>query len=886
MTFRTRGLLLVSGLVLGPFSQADAQAVTGALAGRVLSPGSEPLENVEIVVSGPSLQGKRQTTSDRRGQFRFSALPAGTYSVLLRQIGFTPLRVTDATVALGTTTSLGDLQLSPHTVALPEIVMLAARPLLDPTSVANVTVLDSARFLALPTERNFRALLPLVPEASPSPYGDGTNVAGATGLENGYFVDGIHITDPVVADGGLNLPYNFVREVQITTGGYRAEYGRAQGGVVNVVTNSGGNELHGQVTGFFTSDMLRGTPRWGVGESQIEDFSQYDAGFGVGGPIRRDRVWFYAAYDPNFETSSVNLPGITAQRDARTTHSFAAKLTSRLGPASDATFTLLGDPSTRDFVGSSGTFAPLPANVGEKSAVLGRFKEGGPAAALQLRHEIGDRILLSLSLARLNRREDQGPRDGGAATDPASLARVDDLATNTATGNFGGSSTIHVSRTSGQVSMSLFTAGHTVKLGAEYEQNDGEGHGLTSIIQKTADTSYAWLRITTQSHTHIAVPTFYLQDSWTATQRLQIDAGLRLEGQFISGDTGATFWIAPELAPRGGAIYQPGEPGRQKLFASYGRFFEELPLLGAMIYTSPYSLTVTGYRQNPLVDSTGGTLQGGYSTGGDIPDRQIRGQQYDEWAVGYEHRLGRTYRFGVRGTYRHLRWAVEDAVKDTVVLVGNPGRGALAYLPRARRDYTALEFTMERAGEGPFTFLASYVLSRGRGNYTGLFATDLLLAAPNAGPQFDFPVQMVNANGLLPNDRTHVVKLSGSFRFPIGLTVGMSALLASGTPLSEYETEPFEPYIAFVQPRGTSGRTPTTWNLDLRFAYDVPGVFASRMRSRLLLDVFNVGNQRRPVTYEQLHYTQPGRTGVNPNYGAVTRYQAPRRARVGLVLTF
>jgi hypothetical protein len=139
----------------------------------------------------------------------------------------------------------------------------------------------------------------------------------------------------------------------------------------------------------------------------------------------------------------------------------------------------------------------------------------------------------------------------------------------------------------------------------------------------------------------------------------------------------------------------------------------------------------------------------------------------------------------------------------------------------------------------------------------------------------------------VPNDRTHVLKFLGSYRFPMALTVGTSALLASGAPLSEYGTSVGGfPYWTFIRTRGTAGRTPTTWNIDLRFTYDVPVARGARVRPRVLLDVFNVGNQRRPLTYDQRHYTTSDLSGVNPNYGAVTQYQAPLSARLGMVVGF
>ena len=246
-------------LVLVP-ALCRAQAVTGSLEGRLLSTQGEPLQNAIVTASGRFLQGTREATTDARGHFLLLWLPAGTYTVQLRALGFGPVAMRDVRIGLGATASLSDVTLAPQTVELAEIVVSGARPLIDPTTAAAATVLDSSAFLALPTERNFRSVAPLVPQANPSPYGDEANVAGATGDENGNFIDGIHVTDPYLGSGSVNLPFNFMREVQVTTAAYAAEYGRTQGGVVNVVTNSGGNEFRGQVLGFFTGDRLRAAP--------------------------------------------------------------------------------------------------------------------------------------------------------------------------------------------------------------------------------------------------------------------------------------------------------------------------------------------------------------------------------------------------------------------------------------------------------------------------------------------------------------------------------------------------------------------------------------------------------------------------------------------------
>jgi hypothetical protein len=872
-------------LLIVPLGITEAQSVTGSIEGRVLSAQGDPLGNAAVTVSGPFLLGTRDATTDTRGHFLLLWLPAGTYTVRLRALGFRPATLHDVRVALGATGSLGDVRLAPQPVVLPEIVVSGERPLLDPTTGAAATVLDSATFLAVPTERNFRSLMTLAPQTSSSAYGDGVNVAGATGVENGYFADGIHITDPLAGDGSMNLPYNFVREVQVTTGGYEAEYGRTQGGMVNVITNSGGNEFHGQVLGFFTGNQLRATPRWGFGEAQVETFSQYDVGGSFGGPIWKDRLWFYAAYNPTFERHDATFPGIAVQRDVRATHLFAAKLSGLVGKATDVTLTLLGDPSRQDYVGPGAEWQP-EGTVTDPRAVLWKLVQGGTAAALQVRHRLGGGVSLAWSFTRLDRRFDHTPRTG-PVTDLTALAVFYDDVAGTASGNVGLSNQFKLARTAGQVSVSVLAGSHLVKLGAEYEANTVALDGHMSVVTRSLDSTYNWLQIDQHARAHNTVPAAYVEDAWELSPRLHLNLGVRAEGQFVAGDTGATFWIVPEIAPRLGFVFQPGELGVQRVYGSIGRFYEEFALAGPVIWSGVMTQTALSYPQNPLVDTTGGVPLWGVTLAGETTDRNVRGQYYDEVTAGYERRLGRANRVGVRGTYRTLRWIVEDGASDPSApyAVGNPGRGALAFLPRARREYEALELTFERAG-GPLTFLASYVLSRNWGNYPGVFNTDMLQAYGNCTAQFDFPDLLVNATGLLPNDRTHMVKFVGSYRFPIGLTVGTSAYLASGTPLSTYGTYLFYPLWSFVTPRGTAGRTPTTWNVDLRFAYELPIAHGARLRPRVLLDVFNVGNQRKALTYDQRLYPTPDQSITNPHYGEVTQYQAPLRARLGMAVDF
>jgi hypothetical protein len=144
-----------------------------------------------------------------------------------------------------------------------------------------------------------------------------------------------------------------------------------------------------------------------------------------------------------------------------------------------------------------------------------------------------------------------------------------------------------------------------------------------------------------------------------------------------------------------------------------------------------------------------------------------------------------------------------------------------------------------------------------------------------------------NAYGLLPNDRTHVAKVAASYRLDAGATLGGFLTVASGTPRSEYGTSSAgAPYLTFARQRGSAGRTPTIWSLDLHAAYDLPVGGNAGVRPRLLLDVFDVASPRGVLFYEQHRYLDEAGTQVNPNFGAVTRYQAPMSARAGIVVDF
>jgi hypothetical protein len=856
-----------------------AQAVTGEIEGWVIDPAADrPLEEVEIAAEGPRAQGSRVVTSDQRGYFRIVSLPPGNYTLRFRLIGRRPLVVERVTAVLGQTTTLGLVRLEPQVVALPDLVVRTGPALIDPSSAALATNFRSEDFSRLPVGRNYRSIIPLAPHATETFLGDAeANIAGSTGLENAYYVDGVNVTDLFEASGSVNLPYNFVQEVQVKTGGYEAEFGRAQGGIVNVITSSGGNVFEGQVFGFLTNDELTTPARLGIRDVGLGEFSQYDVGASLGGPIARDRLWFFAAYNPTFDRRDASVTGSGTLRDRRITHLFAGKLTWHAARQTNLTFTLLGDPSRHDpLVG--GTVAA----VANPEAVLGRLTEGGTTVSVQGRHLASRRISLtaSMSLSSELRSEGPGTRAGAAP-------RLDDPESGTSSGGYGGHQESRRVRTAAAAGAEFDFAPHTVKLGVEYEDNYARNDACTNTIVRVSDSSFFWSPGCTSGRAHNRIPTIYAQDGWQMTRRLRLNAGLRWEAQYLTGSSGSLAQpITGQLQPRLGVILLPGELGSQRVVASWGRFYEQLPVLLATVYYGEGQQVVVHYPKNPLV-TTAGADTTIFPLGSAPRVAGLRGQSYDEVTVGYQRRIKSSLSLGVRGIHRSLRWAIEDGIDSTLqrFLIGNPGVGELSLFPRATRTYDGLELAVERPHDGRFGFLFSYVLSRSRGNYTGLFASDVGQGAPNVTTQFDFAEQVGNGGGLLPNDRTHVLKFNGSYGFDFGLTAGVVFSWQSGTPLSEYGgASGGPPYWRFLRPRGTAGRTPAIWDLNLRYSYRLPA------GGLLLLDLFHVGSPRRAVTVDQVHWTaideSGNQAGPNVNYGKVTAYQAPMSARVGMVMPF
>lgn len=291
---RVRTFLLSLGCALLLALPVLAQGIpTGTLSGRVMSAEGEALPGVTVSVSSPSLQGARTATTNENGDYSIPLLPPGEYQVKFELEGFgAPERSVKISASQNTRV---DADLSTSAVS-EEIVVTGSYETISTTPEA-ATTYEKEFVESLPVERNVRETVLLTPGVTD--VGPGTNsrlraitISGAQTFENLFLVNGVVVNENLRGQPlGLFIE-DAIEETTTMTSGISAEYGRFQGGVVNTITRSGGNELHGSIRDTVTNNSWEAeTPKT---VNQLDKTNQrYEAT--LGGYILKDRIWYFLA---------------------------------------------------------------------------------------------------------------------------------------------------------------------------------------------------------------------------------------------------------------------------------------------------------------------------------------------------------------------------------------------------------------------------------------------------------------------------------------------------------------------------------------------------------------------------------------------------------------
>jgi Carboxypeptidase regulatory-like domain len=278
-------------------SPAVASPTTGAIVGRVVDQDTrQPLDGVTVVVSGP--QGDQAALTDAKGQYELRGLPIGDYVVRFFRGS---VAIEHSATVLMDQTVMVNARLPSAPEAIRTIAVTQRAPAIDMGSTRVGVTLNSEFAANVPNSLSVSDLLEKAPGATSD--ATGLVLSGGTGLENTYYLDGLNITS--LKDGalGTNLFVPFLDEVEIISAGYGAEYGRALGGVVNMVTKSGSNEWHASAFSYLSPGAFSGgQQRIASRGSSLTGVTEPDytttLGAEVGGPIVKNKLFFWVGYAP------------------------------------------------------------------------------------------------------------------------------------------------------------------------------------------------------------------------------------------------------------------------------------------------------------------------------------------------------------------------------------------------------------------------------------------------------------------------------------------------------------------------------------------------------------------------------------------------------------
>ena len=833
------------------------------------------------------------------------------------------------------------------------------------------------------------------------------------------------MNNPAYGIIGTPLSIELVKEVSVISGGYMPEYGRSTGGVLNVVTKSGGNELHGSTFMTFSPGALEGqrTRVRPIGQAISTDANVdliHDFGGDLGGPIVKDRLWFYGGISFNFTRYRIEqnvlrrlldpnrplrdkddvphpeigydfvkdergipllekIPGTRQVRSATERGiQYLGKLTFAITPDHRLDLAVSGAPTIS---GGAGAWGIDPANGGQEggagdySALAHVYVAESNDVTLRYSGAFGNKsTLLDGTLGWHHQRAARLPADGSALgsrdgfagmpmtrwlrsvpvrhdvrdfrdvpdgdencqgaisadADPEVDSDGDGNPTNDVdvkrdlqcpvtsyfTGGPGYLDEQLMDRVHGRiVATRLFQAlgHHVLKAGLDIETmtyqhtkaysgrvffaEDARGRWFSDSRQYgflTGPDQAVVQDVQKASSLGVSAGAF-VQDSWNVMDRVTLNLGVRWDSQFLFGADGKLGLSMPyQFAPRVGAIYDITQRGASKVFASFARYYENVPL-NLVDRMFPGEPQVMSYHSTKVCDpkipaQAKGVCQSDesrismaradskrvsmdpnqyWSASGAtrmLVDPNIQPQSQDELVLGGEYEVFPDGRVGAQYTHRYLVDVVEDMSRDegSTYFLGNPGSGIAKDFPRAKRDYDALALFFTKGFSDGWLAQVSYTLSYLRGNIGGLYRAETGQLDPNITSDFDLRSAMVNRYGPLGGDTTHELKvyaardvlLSELFRGldDMRVNVGVGYRGTSGGPTSFLASHyRYGPNEVHVLPRGSGERLPFVHRFDTHVEYDL--LLSKGATLAVYMDVFNLFN------FQQV-------TGVNQSYTA------------------
>jgi outer membrane receptor protein involved in Fe transport len=599
-----------------------AQVPTGTISGRVLDQSGQAVPGVTVTASSPVLQGTRDAVTTGSGDYLLPLLPPGTYSVRFELAGFESVTRTVAVAA--TQTVSADITLAVARLAETVTVTASASPFVETAQVATSVKQDLVS--TLPTSRSLVASVLLAPNVKSSgpggtSGGDGAlMISGAMSFDSVYMINGVAVTENL-----RGQPFNLfiedaLQETTVSTAGVSAEYGRFGGGLVNAVTKSGGNRFSGSFRNSFNNDSWRTTTPFK--ETKLDKtIPTYE--YTAGGPVVRDRLWFFTAgrlqkSDESRQTAVTNVSYTRTNDEKR----FEGKLTSAL--------------SNNHRV--QGSYIDIKQdvlnNVFQNAMDLrSLYHQGQPQDLLSLNYNgiFGNRLTVE---GQYSHRDFAIVGAGATSTDPIEGTLLVDRSRG---GSFrywaptfcGVCDDEERNNTEALVKATYFLSGgrigtHAIAFGYDgyndhrFANNHQSGSdyrilGTSSIVQGSDvipvfngtnnSTIIQWNPIATSSNgTDLETHAAFVNDAWRASNQLTVNLGLRFDRNAGADAANQQVSTSSAFSPRLGVAWDPRGDGKWSISGSFARYVSALN--SAIAENSPAGnpATYTWFYEGPSVN--------------------------------------------------------------------------------------------------------------------------------------------------------------------------------------------------------------------------------------------------------------------------------------------
>jgi hypothetical protein len=864
---------------------ALAQQQYGTMSGTVVDSQQLAMPGVTVTLSGPAMQGTRTAVTDENGRYRFAPVPPGIgYLVKFELQGFNTLEQSGLIVNIGRETTL-DAAMAPTQFA--ETITVTAEKLVIDTSKSAVdTAVDWQLLDATSNNRLFQSVMGLAPGVGID--ANNPQVHGASDGDNIYLVDGIDNTDPLTQTWGSMINFDTIQEVQLQTAGFAAEFGRVTGGVVNLVTKSGGNDFSGILRYVQTDVDWSSDFKEGRSAAILSDEKRPSAS--LGGPIAKDALWFFVSYEERDRKQQ--FPRATDPTNSsyyQDTNSYAGhylsgKLTWQLSPKHSIMGYYNEDP-----IDISDAWARYYLGTGVDPRSETAQIQGGNAYSLTWTGVLSPNSFLEARYCSYNGNIDLEPA-GPLGPEPTTYEMSTDYWSGTTLELYKSDRTRESAYLAGSFFLDSGSSSHQLKAGIEWLENKNtvldayypsggpvepgtflmlwEGENDTKIVNYNREGAVG------SKNPYWA---FFIQDAWKIGT-LTINAGLRFEQvELVNnvGNTVAKFDFQDQIAPRLGFAW---DLNGDSLHGSASRFYD---------IVSDYvtrSLNVNNERQTVYLWGPAYGLGDDWAEVADYalftsntvnPD--LKPTYTDEFSIGYDKRLTASLAASINYVWRQQKDAIED-IDAGILGDAEADDGAIYWtnVPETWMKYQAIEVSLnKRFAADRIQFITSYTYALENEGFVAFTGNSQLGFASQGGGYGDSSVAVVNRYG--KQDTPDMFKFSGSYSFPFGLDIGLNARWYSGGRYSSYRSVslPTGRGTEFTEPAG-SREIGAWWDTDLHVEQAVK--LGARAALSAYVDVFNVFDNQEPILRQGLTtssvYTQPN------------QWQAPRRYQVGVKFEF